>query len=393
MIAVLLAPFYILINVLIGIGFNNWLDVAINMYSKKLHKKIFIATYIFMSSSILIGFFLPQSFLKRFFVLCGNYYIGVLLYLGIFTTIIYLGYLYCLKSKKFNKNKVKSKKTMYFMGLAVILLTVLVTVGGVINARYIRTTTYDINIAKEASLDKLKIVMVADMHMGYNTGVDQMSKMVEKINAHEPDVVILAGDIFDNDYDALDYPESLINIYLGIRSKYGVYAIHGNHDLNEQVLAGFTFSFLDKSKDPRMDEFLERANIKVLYDEGVYITDNIYIYGRPDYYIKKQINEHRLEVDEIKLNKDDINIIVDHQPRELKELSEIGADLDLGGHTHDGQVFPGNLLCHLFYENTYGLKKYGDMTSIVTSGVGVFGPNMRVLTKSEITVINVTFNK
>lgn len=393
MIAVFLAPLYILVNVLIGIGFNKWLDVAINMYSKKVHKTIFLGTYILFSSSILLGFLLPKGQLKRIFALFGNYYLGILLYLGIFSLTAYLIYLFLLKNKRFNAKKVKSKKTMYYIGLTVIILTVGITILGVINARWIRTTRYDINIPKETSLESLKIVMVADMHMGYNTGVDLMSKMVDKINKEDPDVVIMAGDIFDNDYDALDYPESLKHIFLGIKSKYGVYAIHGNHDIYEKVLAGFSFSFLEKTIDKRMDEFLKEANITVLEEDGTYIADNIYVYGRPDYYLLKQIGNVRLAPDEIKLKEDDINIIVDHQPRELEELSKNNVDLDLGGHTHDGQLFPGNLLCHLTYKNSYGLKKFGNMTSIVTSGVGVFGPNMRVLTKSEITVINVTFNK
>ena len=72
MIAVFLAPLYILVNVLIGIGFNKWLDVAINMYSKKIHKTIFLGTYILFSSSILLGFLLPNSQLKRIFALYAS---------------------------------------------------------------------------------------------------------------------------------------------------------------------------------------------------------------------------------------------------------------------------------------------------------------------------------
>ena len=111
MIAVFLAPLYILVNVLIGIGFNKWLNVAINMYSKKVHKTIFLGTYILFSSSILLGFLLPNGQLKRIFALFGNYYLGILLYLGIFSFLAYLIYLFLLKNKRFNVKKVKSKKT------------------------------------------------------------------------------------------------------------------------------------------------------------------------------------------------------------------------------------------------------------------------------------------
>ena len=85
-------------------------------------------------------------------------------------------------------------------------------------------------------------------------------------------------------------------------------------------------------------------------------------------------------------------IVIDHQPKELDELSKNGIDLDLSGHTHDGQIFPLNLLVKIAYKNSYGLKKIGNMTSVVTSGVGLYGPNIRVLTKAEITSIKVNFN-
>ena len=66
-------------------------------------------------------------------------------------------------------------------------------------------------------------------------------------------------------------------------------------------------------------------------------------------------------------------------------------DLDLCGHTHDGQTFPGNLTARLFWENTCGYLEKDGMHNIVTSGVGVFGPDMRLGTRSEICVITVRF--
>ncbi|MBR4144973.1 MAG: metallophosphoesterase, partial [Lachnospiraceae bacterium] len=84
-------------------------------------------------------------------------------------------------------------------------------------------------------------------------------------------------------------------------------------------------------------------------------------------------------------------IILDHEPDEIKALSAAGADVALCGHTHDGQIFPANLLVRLVYDNSYGYKKIGDTDSIVTSGVGLFGPFMRVGTISEICNIKIKF--
>ncbi len=76
-------------------------------------------------------------------------------------------------------------------------------------------------------------------------------------------------------------------------------------------------------------------------------------------------------------------LVLDHQPRKLEELAAAGVDVDLSGHTHDGQLFPGNLTVRLAWENACGYLRVGEMHSIVTSGVGLFGPNMRVATRAE----------
>ena len=84
-------------------------------------------------------------------------------------------------------------------------------------------------------------------------------------------------------------------------------------------------------------------------------------------------------------------IVLDHQPKEQDLLNEASVDLDLSGHTHDGQLFPGNITVNIMWDNAYGYKKYGNLHNIVTSGVGLYGPNMRIGTKAEITVINLKF--
>ena len=230
--------------------------------------------------------------------------------------------------------------------------------------------------------------------MGYNIGTKEMQKMADLINECEPDIVFICGDIFDNNYDSLDDPEKLIEIYSSIKTKYGMYACYGNHDVDEAVLAGFTFNYSDKKEsDPRMDDFLKRAGIKLLMDEGELVADSFYVYGRPDYAKPGRGIEERKTPKEL-METVPANypvIILDHEPNELMELSEAGADISLCGHTHDGQIFPANILVSLIYDNSYGYKEIGEMDSIVTSGVGLFGPYMRVGTISEICKIKIRF--
>lgn len=230
--------------------------------------------------------------------------------------------------------------------------------------------------------------------MGYNIGCEHIQKMVEKINAQEPDLVVFAGDIFDNEYEALEDPKKLIEILQGIKSKYGVYACYGNHDIKEKILAGFTFGGSQKKEsDIRMDEFLKEAGITLLRDESVLIGDSVYLYGRPDRQRPGRDIKTRKTPEEITAGMDLSKpvFVIDHQPKELQELADAGVDLDLCGHTHDGQVWPGNLTIRLMWENACGYLKKGDMHNIVTSGVGIFGPNMRVGTIAEICSVTVKF--
>ena len=218
-----------------------------------------------------------------------------------------------------------------------------------------------------------------------------MRDMANLINAENPDAVVIAGDIFDNEYKALDNPDELAEIFRGIKPKYGIYACYGNHDVAERLLAGFTFSGdAKKQSDVRMDEWLKSAGITLLRDEYVMIDDSFYIYGRPDYQKPGRGIDKRKTPQEVTENLDKSKpiIVIDHQPRELGELADAGVDVDLCGHTHDGQLFPGNILTGLMWENACGMKKVGDMYSIVTSGVGLWGPPMRIGTKAEVVIIN-----
>ena len=226
-------------------------------------------------------------------------------------------------------------------------------------------------------------------------GTAQAKRIVKKINAENPDVVCIAGDIFDNEYDAISKPDKLKEILKGIKSKYGVYACWGNHDLNEPILAGFTFNGTeDNYNDPRMEEFLTDAGIHLLDDESVLIDNKFYIVGRRDASRCEKVEGSRATPAQLTESLDQRKpiIFIDHQPKELDETAAVGVDLDLCGHTHDGQIFPGNLIIHLFWENSCGYLRKGNMHNIVTSGAGIWGPNMRVGTNSEICPITVHFN-
>jgi hypothetical protein len=424
MLALILSPLYIFATWLIAFMVNRWLKACFKQ-THILVRIIIYGLFIFAASAMPIGFLLPYSKTKFAFQHYGSMWLGVLMY-SMFPAVIYL--IFCLiwrivKKKKGTTQSMERPREIAITAASVgIIFTLVICLYGFLHATDTRITNYTVELPKKNSkLDELNVVMVADMHMGCNIGVPEMEKMVKLINECNPDIVFFCGDIFDNIYDALDDPERLITIYRQIQSKYGIYACYGNHDIDEPVLAGFTFN-QDKKKesDPRMDEFLERAGVNLLRDEGVLIDDSFYIYGRPDYARPGRGIEARNTAREIAdLINDDLNstdpldkdyswitgqtdvppvidypvIVLDHEPKELEELSKAGVDLVLSGHTHDGQIFPANILLKFISENSYGYKKVGNMDDIVTSGVGLFGPYMRVGTISEVCNIKVKFTE
>lgn len=394
MIAIILAPIYLLVNFYILRWNLRWMKACSKHFKKKWFKILYIILYTFISTSLVVAFLLPTSSFQRLLKQISNYWLGTFLYIILLVALFDLIRIIVLHTKAKNTRIVVSKKTFVTVGGICILFIILISTYGILHAKHIYNTDYDIYIDKTCGTEKsMKVVMVADLHLGYSIGTRDMEKMVKKINKLNADLVCIAGDIFDNDYDALDNPEKLEETLKGIKSKYGVYACYGNHDIEEKILAGFTFKTKDKKEiDPRMDEFLEKANIKLLSDDIECINNEFYLIGRIDY-STAQKSKGRKNPEELTegLDKSKPIFVIDHQPRELQELSDCGVDLDMCGHTHDGQLFPGNILTKVVWENGCGYLKKGDMHSVVTSGLGVWGPDMRVGTKSEITEINIKF--
>ena len=395
MIAIYISPLYVLLNLYILWRLIKWTK---DCGAGKKARIIIAVIYAMFALAVLIGFFMPLGTAKRLITMTGNYWLGVMLYALLVLAAADIIRLILKRCKGVNREKLFSKKAHIINGTVCLAIIAGVSVYGAVNAGIIRTADYEITVNKKVeNINSLNAVLIADMHMGYNIGCRQMQQMADKINALEPEIVLVAGDIFDNEYDALENPEELIGIFKSIKSKYGIYACYGNHDVSEKILAGFTFSHKnnqEKTSDVRMDEFLEKADIHLLKDEYVLIDNSFYVYGRPDAERPGLGTGERKTPDRITENLDKSKpiLVLDHEPRELQEMADAGVDVDLGGHTHDGQMFPGNLTINLFWENACGYLKKGDMHNIVTSGVGLFGPNMRVGTAAEICSVKINFS-
>lgn len=393
MLSIAIAPFYILLNIYIAVRGLQWLRACSDVFRKRPPSICYAVVYFLFASSLLTAFFMPVSNAQRMISRISNYWLGILLYILLIMAFADIGKIILHKLKILPDKIVKSRKAFIITGTAAVLTITSVSAYGIIHVSNIKVTPYSVTVDKSGGgLDSLKIVLIADLHLGYSVGAEQVSKTVDLINSQNPDIVCIAGDIFDNSYDALDDPQKLISILGGIKSRYGSFACYGNHDVTEKILGGFTFDHKSlKVQDPRMITFLQSANIQVLDDESALIDNSFYLVGRRD--AQKPGVDHRKTAAEVTygLDRSKPIIVMDHQPKEFSELANCGVDIDLSGHTHDGQLFPGNLTIGIKWENPCGYLRKGNMHSIVTSGVGVWGPAMRVGTDSEIAVIDVSF--
>lgn len=399
MIAIYLSPIYLLLNLYILRWAYLWMGTCHSILRTLGFRLIFAVIYVLLSTSLLTGFLIknPKS-LHRMLKITGNYFLGIFLYTLVIILLADFGRI--LLKYVFHASWIHSRTAFTVAGAICALLILLLSACGIFHAKYIKTTSYDVIINKTIpERTSMKVVLLADTHFGYNAGVLHARELVRKINKQKPDLVCIAGDIFDNEYDAVRNPEKLEKTLRGIKSTYGVYACWGNHDLNEEILAGFTFKHKDGDlsdiKDPRMKKFLKDSNIHILEDESVLINDQFYVIGRKDASLTEKIHETRKAPAQLteKLDRDKPIIMIDHQPKELQELADAGVDLDLCGHTHDGQTFPGNFTIKLMWENPCGLLSKDNMTNITTSGAGVWGPAMRIGTDSEICSINIQLKK
>ena len=399
MIAIYLSPIYLLLNLYILRWAYLWMGTCHSILRTLGFRLIFAVIYVLLSTSLLTGFLIknPKS-LHRMLKITGNYFLGIFLYTLVIILLADFGRI--LLKYVFHASWIHSRTAFTVAGAICALLILLLSACGIFHAKYIKTTSYDVIINKTIpERTSMKVVLLADTHFGYNAGVLHARELVRKINKQKPDLVCIAGDIFDNEYDAIRNPEKLEQTLRGIKSTYGVYACWGNHDLNEEILAGFTFKHKDGDlsdiKDPRMKKFLKDSNIHILEDESVLINDQFYVIGRKDVSLTEKIHETRKAPAQLteKLDRDKPIIMIDHQPKELQELADAGVDLDLCGHTHNGQTFPGNFTIKLMWENPCGLLSKDNMTNITTSGAGVWGPAMRIGTDSEICSINIQLKK
>lgn len=359
------------VNYYIGRGLFQWLSLLFPY----INGRVYAGIYLFFALSLILGFLPISASLKKIMSWIGAHWMGVFVYLFIFFMVADLVIIFGSIFKVIPSPVPQSVR--FYAGLIVILLTAGLVSYGIYNANQIKYVSYTVQTKATTSAADMKIVLVSDLHLGAVNSERNLVRIIQGINDLEPDLVCLAGDIFNDDYHALRNPAAAIDLFKSIKATYGVYACLGNHD------GGSTFE--------EMLHFLEQSNIKVLNDEYVMIDERMVLIGRLDPSPIRGFGELKRKdmAETIASLATNIPVVVmDHTPSNLEQYGpEI--DLVLAGHTHRGQIFPGSLFTKAIFVVDYGhYQKDADSPHvIVTSGAGTWGMPMRIGTHSEIVSI------
>lgn len=335
------------------------------------------------SSSIPFIILLCNSFIiTRSIEKFSSYYVhDVFIFISdiILALFIYIFFFYLLTD--FIKVVFKLFKTPfinhYIQGIVSVTLSVIICILGFINSHITKINEYNITLNKTV-YTPFTFAALADIHIGSDMTPARLSREIQHINSLEPDFVVIAGDIIDNNIQ--DFTEEYIEEFKKLEAPLGVYVVFGNHEYysgtQREVLSAFS-----------------KAGFKTLIDDVVYIPEKeIYIIGRDSLRHTNSSNDERTSIETLYSHIDDKTkpiIILDHIPKSSHDGRKINADIQISGHTHDGQFFPVNLIVKKMYELSHGMKKYDGFHYFVTSGLGLWGPPVRVRTDSEIMLIHV----
>jgi predicted MPP superfamily phosphohydrolase len=268
------------------------------------------------------------------------------------------------------------KRWTFMMSIAVTLLIIIV---GFIIAITPIVRRYDISIDKPVTgADEFRIAAVSDIHLGSIIRKRSMNVLSNMLRELEPDLTLFLGDIIDGEIGPV-LRNDLLSEFNCPECKSGVYAITGNH---EYIGGAY-----------RTIPYIEKKGIRVLKDEIIKLPQGIQLIGRLDRDSFRYTGKERLSLEEliIKIDKTKPVILLDHQPFNLEQSEKNGIDLQLSGHTHNGQMWPLTWLVKIIYEVSFGYKKKGNTQIIVSSGFGLWGPRIRLGSRSEVLLINIRF--
>jgi len=347
-------------------------------------RKWYPLIFVFLAASYIIGRVLERIWISpvsSFFTFVGSFWLAFMVYFLMAVIVIDLVrlvlYILPVRPALLTNNYTEVKKYLFLFITGIIAVVV---IAGHINARIPRVTRLDLKIAKKAgALKTLHIAAASDIHMGTLVGPIRTAQLVRLLNETKADVILLAGDIVDEDLAPViryDLGRSLLKL----KAPLGVYAITGNHE----YIGGADAAV----------KYLGEHGIKMLRDTAVKINESFYLAGRNDRDSRRFSSKERKILDQVLEGVDRTLpvILMDHQPFNFQQVVDAGVDFQLSGHTHHGQLWPFNYITKAIYEVSWGYKQKGSTHFYVSSGYGGWGPPVRTGNRPEILDIYITFD-
>jgi predicted MPP superfamily phosphohydrolase len=341
------------------------------------------ATILFwlLAFAYVIGRFTERAgpiWLAEPFVKIGSWWLGAMLYL---TLIFLLADILRGLNGLFNISELFRFNWMTSRGKTVVLivysLTAVILVVGYLNAKFPTVRKKAFQISKNVPEGYQKVVLVSDIHLGMMISNGRLNRLVKLVNKENADIVLLAGDIFDEDLGPV-IQKNMGDLLKNLQAKQGVYAILGNHEFYGNASAAH--------------EYLKNHKITVLRDSAVVLPNGITIVGREDITGERMNGRPRKSIEELLTgtNLENPVFMLDHQPYKLAEVASQRVDLQVSGHTHNGQMWPFNYITGAMFEISRGYGKINNTHFYVSSGYGTWGPPIRTNSRSEIVVLEIS---
>ncbi|WP_332651726.1 metallophosphoesterase [Lysinibacillus sp. 54212] len=264
-------------------------------------------------------------------------------------------------------------KNVVVLGSVGVATLLVLFVIGTYNAYSPVVRELTITVDKEG--EPLRVVVASDFHLGVLSNKRHLQKFVNLSNEAHPDVVLLVGDLVDDD-PVWFVQDGMHEVMKGLQSSYGVYGVLGNHEYYGGEI-------------PLLIEEMEASNVKMLLDETIFVANRFYLTGQEDL-----TNKSRKTLSSLKPENETYPwFVMNHTPNDLETPAAHGVDFHVSGHTHKGQMWPNSFITSRIFEVDYGHKHKESMHTLVSSGFGFWGPPTRVGSRSELWVVDINFTK
>ncbi|MFO7875029.1 MAG: metallophosphoesterase [Desulfovermiculus sp.] len=296
-------------------------------------------------------------------------------WMGFVFTAFSLGvFFYCLEGMSFIVQSLTSSPGRTLLGPRSKAWLLLGITAGALGIGFLQTQDIRINEIHipspqlSSSKGSMTLVQISDLHLGLLAGEKRVQKISALLEDIQPDILVCTGDLLDSNPKGL---AELVPLLRAFPAAWGKFAVTGNHEL---------YVGLDAARN-----YFRRAGFIVL-DGRMWHRNGIALAG-VSYSRNQDCNAERKVVEGFTAK--DFNVLLKHSPRVCPD--SVGAfDLQLSGHTHKGQIFPFSLLVKAVYPYLAGMYSLSrDSVIYVNPGTGTWGPQMRLLTRPEITVFSV----